>query len=251
MVIDCHAHILTAEPEELSRILGFADRAGIDRIVVSSLGRPSRGWMEFPSAELLGESADDAISAVEQYPNRFIGQVYLSADHVEKSLDLIDRGIVNGPCSSIKLWISQLADDTRLDPIYERAVELDIPILQHTWFKATGNCVNESNCCHAVNAVKRHPKLRMWIAHASGRWEEAAQIIRDYPTLCMDISGGEPESGIVECLVKHIGPERVFFGADIPGRSFAVQMTKVLSARIPERHKEMILGENFQRWAHV
>jgi predicted TIM-barrel fold metal-dependent hydrolase len=251
MIIDCHAHIHTAQDAELGRVLSMADRSGIEKIVVSCLGRPERGWMEFPTAELLEESTADASAAVEKHPDRFIGQVYLSADHVEKSLELIDRGILNGPCSSIKLWISQLADDPRLDPIYERAIEHDIPILQHTWFKATGNGAKESNCYHVVNAVKQHPKLKVWIAHASGRWEEAAQIIRDYPSIRMDISGGEPESGIVDCLVKHIGPERVFYGADIPGRSFAVQMTKVLSAGIPEEQKLMILGENFRRWANV
>jgi len=45
-----------------------------------------------------------------------------------------------------------------------------------------------------------------------------------------------------------MGPDRVFFGSDIPGRSFVVQMSKVLSADIPDDWKCMILGENILRW---
>jgi hypothetical protein len=67
----------------------------------------------------------------------------------------------------------------------------------------------------------------------------------------MDLSGGEPEDGIVECLLRHVGVDRLFFGSDAPGRSFAVQMTKVTSADIGETKRRMILGENIRRWLHV
>jgi uncharacterized protein len=245
MIVDAHAHIRTSDDKELSTILSFADRADVDKVVISSLGR---SWDEFPSEERLDEAADDVIAACTKHPDRFVGKVYLSADHEGKSLEIMERGLANGPCKAIKLWISQLADDPRLDPIYARAVELDVPVMQHTWIKATGNYQCESTCYHVVNAAKRHPKLKIWFAHASGKWEESARIVKDSPNVCMDISGGEPEAGIVECLVKHVGPERVFYGSDIPGRSFVVQMSKVLSADIPERHKQMILGENVLRW---
>ncbi|MBN2308292.1 MAG: amidohydrolase [Candidatus Hydrogenedentes bacterium] len=248
MIIDCHAHIITSEDAELKQILEAADQAGIAKIAISSLGRPPRGWEHSPSPEHQDEANEDVVRACAKHPDRFIGQVYLSADHVDRSLEALERDVVNGPCKAIKLWMSQLADDARLDPIYERAIELDIPILQHTWFKAVGHAPRESTCHHVVNAVKRHPNLKVWMAHAGGRWEEAGRIVKDYPNVCMDISGGEPEDGIVECLLKHVGPERIFFGADIPGRSFVVQMTKVLAADIPERHKQMILGENAAKW---
>ena len=39
MVIDSHAHILNAEEAHLASILDAADRAGIDKICISSLSR--------------------------------------------------------------------------------------------------------------------------------------------------------------------------------------------------------------------
>ena len=248
MIIDCHAHIRTGEHAEIETILAAADRAGVDRMSVSSL---SREWSEFPTPAQLEEAAADVLDVCERHPDRFIGATYVSADHVGKSLELIERSIAQGPCRSVKLWVSQYADDPRLNPIVERCIELDAPFLAHTWIKATGNMTRESTCHNVVNVARRRPEMKIWLAHYSGRWEETARVIRDCPNVCLDVSGGEPEDGIVDCLLKHIGPERIFWGSDIPGRSFAVQMSKVLSANIGDAEKQMILGGNVGAWLGV
>lgn len=248
MIIDCHAHIRSADDEELGRLLRRADRAGVDKLCISSLGRE---WTYFPEAARLEEALEDVSAAVAKHPDRLLGQVYLSADHADLSLALLERAVEGGACRSVKLWVSQFAGDPRLDPIYERVVELGVPVMQHTWIKATGNLEKESTCHHVLEAARRHPDLKIWMAHASGRWEESGRIVAEQPNIAVDISGGEPENGIVECLVDALGAERVFYGSDAPGRSFEVQMSKVLAADIPENQKEMILGENVRRWLHV
>jgi hypothetical protein len=248
MVIDCHVHIQNAEDPHLAALLAAADRAHVDKMCISSL---SRTWTEFPTVQQLEEAAQDVLDAGTRFPDRFIGGVYVSADHRTTSLELIERGIAQGPCRFVKLWVSQYADDPRLDPVVERCIELDVPILAHTWIKATGNMTRESTCHHVVNMARRYPRMKIWLAHCSGRWEETARVVRDAPNVCIDVSGGEPEDGIVDCLLKHVGADRVFFGSDAPGRSFAVQMTKVLTATISDRDREMILGENIRRWLHV
>ncbi len=248
MIIDCHVHVLNADDTHLDQLLDAADRSGIDKLCICSL---SRKWVEFPSSLELREAAADVRAACEKHPDRFIGFTYVSADHVETSLKLLESEIVGGPSRIVKLWVSQFADDTRLDPVINRVLELDVPIMAHAWSKATGNMTKESTFRHVANLAARHPNLKVWMAHCSGRWEEAARAIRKIPNLCVDISGGEPEDGIVPCLLKHIGPERIFFGSDAPGRSFSVQMSKVLSAGLPEKEQCLILGENVRRWLHV
>lgn len=245
LVVDCHAHIRNPGNGEPELVMAYADRAGVDKVILCSLGRE---WTAFPDAAALDQANADIALVVERYPDRFLGMVYLSADEVALGLEHLDRYIANGPCRAVKLWISQFADDPRMDPLFDRIVELDVPVMQHTWIKATGNLEKESTVWHCVNRIHRHPTLKMWLAHCSGRWEEAARIIAPYPNLCLDISGGEPEAGVVECLLQHIGPERIFYGSDIPGRSFVVQMSKVTSTNIPEEWKHMILGENVMRW---
>lgn len=248
MIIDCHVHILNAEDSHLSSLLRAADRAGIEKLCISSL---SRTWVEFPTEAQLEEAANDVLAAVAGHPDRFIGFTYVSADHVETSLALMDRCLANGPCQLVKLWISQYVDDERLDPIFARAIELDVAVMAHTFCKATGNMSRESTHHHAVRRAQKHRNLKFWIAHMSGRWEEVARVIRDCPDLGVDVCGGEPEDGSVECMLKHIAPERIFYGSDAPGRSFVVQMSKILSADIPEEWKKLMLGENVRRWLRV
>lgn len=248
MIIDCHVHILNAEDGHLAAILNAADRSGIDKLCICSL---SRKWVEFPTILQLEEAAADVRMACEKHPDRFIGFTYVTADHVETSLKLMEREMADGPSRAVKLWVSQYADDTRLAPIIGRAIELDVPVMAHAWVKATGNMTKESTQRHVANLAARYPDLKLWMAHYSGRWEEAARVAAGTPNLCVDISGGEPEDGIVACLRKHLGPERIFFGSDVPGRSFSVQMSKVLSAGLPENEQKMILGENVRRWLRV
>jgi len=248
VIIDCHVHIGDATPATLGRLLGAADRAGVDTLCISSMGRT---WDEFPSAGRLEEAAKDVLEACAAHPDRFIGGVYASADHIEASLALVDRCIAHGPCRFVKLWVSQYADDPRLDPLVERCIVLDAPILAHAWIKATGNMTRESTCYHIANVARRHPRARVCMAHCSGRWEEAGRVVQPYPNVSVDVSGGEPEDGLVDRVVRHLGAERVLFGSDAPGRSFAVQLSKVLAADLDETQRQQVLCANARKWFDV
>ncbi|MEP7365923.1 MAG: amidohydrolase, partial [Acidobacteriota bacterium] len=59
--------------------------------------------------------------------------------------------------------------------------------------------------------------------------------------------GSNPTSGFVEMAVRELGAARVIYGSDVGGRSFASQLSKVLSARISDAEKELILGGNLRR----
>lgn len=245
MIVDCHVHILNAGEPHLGALLRAADRAGIERLCISSL---SREWVPYPTEAALEEAAADVEAACARHPERFTGFVYVSADHVAKSLELMERGLVNGPCRFVKVWISQFAGDSRMKPLYARAQELNAAVMLHTWTKATGNLAHETTFAQAAEVSRRHPQLRLWAAHYGGRWEEAGRIAAAAPGLHLDLSGGEPEDGIVDTLLRHIPAERIFFGSDAPGRSFAVQMAKVHSASASPEEKEKMLGGNILRW---
>jgi predicted TIM-barrel fold metal-dependent hydrolase len=47
--------------------------------------------------------------------------------------------------------------------------------------------------------------------------------------------------------VRELGAERVIYGSDVGGRSFASQLGKVLGADVPDSAKELILGGNLRR----
>ena len=55
---------------------------------------------------------------------------------------------------------------------------------------------------------------------------------------------------MVEMAVRELGAERIVYGSDVGGRSFASQLAKVLGADVSPRVKQMILGENLHRLLH-
>jgi predicted TIM-barrel fold metal-dependent hydrolase len=50
--------------------------------------------------------------------------------------------------------------------------------------------------------------------------------------------------------VRELGAERVLYGSDVPGRSFASQLAKAVGADIPDSARELILSGNLKRLLH-
>jgi hypothetical protein len=74
------------------------------------------------------------------------------------------------------------------------------------------------------------------------------RAIRDCPNVAVETAGFDPTAGMVEMAVRELGAERVIYGSDAPGRSFASQLAKIYGAEIPETAKRQILGGNLRRW---
>ena len=62
-----------------------------------------------------------------------------------------------------------------------------------------------------------------------------------------DLAGSDPTAGFTEMAVRELGAQRVLYGSDVGGRSFASQLAKVLGADIAESARRLILGENLKR----
>ena len=149
--------------------------------------------------------------------------------------------------SASKLWVAAHADAPQLDPIVERATELKAVIFQHTWIKITGNLAGESTPMDLVALAKRHPTAKIICGHTGGDWEQGIRAVRAQPNISVDLGGGDPVAGITEMAVRELGPERVLYGSDAPGRSFASQLAKVHGAEIPDEAKRLILAANLKR----
>jgi predicted TIM-barrel fold metal-dependent hydrolase len=147
----------------------------------------------------------------------------------------------------VKLWVAQRCNAPQLDPIIARAAQLKAPVLQHTWIKITGNLPGESTPMDLAELAARHPEATLVCGHTGGDWEVGIRVIRPYHNVYADLAGGDPAAGLTEMAVRELGPERVLYGSDAGGRSFASQLAKVFGADIPERARRLILAENLQR----
>jgi predicted TIM-barrel fold metal-dependent hydrolase len=245
---DAHTH-MTGVPGDtpearVGNILRYADRMGIERLIVF-LGMALRD--HDPSPDVVRVHNDEVMRAVTRYPDRTFGFAYVNPRHTQASLDELDRCIRDGPLVGVKLWVAMRCNDPALDPLVERATELKAVVLQHNWMKTTGNLPGESTAMDVAELASRHPKTQFISAHCGGKWEPGLRAIRPHPNVYADIDGSDPTSGFTEMGVRELGADRVVYGSDIGGRSFASQLAKVLGADLPDSAKQLILSGNIKR----
>ena len=90
----------------------------------------------------------------------------------------------------------------------------------------------------------RLTKLKIIMAHVDGNCYEGVECIRGLENVHVDVSGSTARRGEVEYAVRHLGEDRVLFGSDITGCSFAVPYGQVLDAQISDDAREKILYKN-------
>jgi uncharacterized protein len=247
MIWDLHCHLSgvpgNTPAERTAQLMKFAGRLGIERICVFM----GMNWSYDPTPEDMRRQNDEVLAALKGWDERVFGFVYLTPNHVEASLAELDRCVRDGPMVGVKLWVAARCHLPALDPIVERATELKALVFQHTYLKATGNLPGESTPMDLAVLARRHPRAQLVCGHTGSNWEMGIRAIRDCPNVTVDLSGSDPCAGMTEMAVRELGADRVLFGSDAGGRSFASQLGKVYGAQIPDKAKKLILGENLRR----
>jgi predicted TIM-barrel fold metal-dependent hydrolase len=245
MIWDVHTHLPSegrTPEEQMTTLLRFMDRMGVDRACVM-MGTP---MVQDPTPEQLRAQNDQVLKAISHHHDRAFGFTYVSTRHPEASVRELDRCVKNGPMVGVKLWVARRCTAPEIDPIITKATELHAPILQHTWYKANGNLPGESTPVDVIDLTKRHPKSPIICGHSGGDWELGFRAVRLSQTLVCETGGFDPTAGCVEMAVRELGADRVLFGSDAAGRSFASQLAKVQGADVPAAAKKKILGENLK-----
>jgi predicted TIM-barrel fold metal-dependent hydrolase len=243
--LHCHIHGLGARtPDEaMARLIQRADRMGIERLVVF-MGTP---LAVDPAPEELRRQNDQVLQALSHWHHRAFGFVYVSPNQVEASLREIDRCVRDGPMVGLKLWVAARCDSPKADALLHRAAELKAVVFQHTWIKSGGNEPGESTPMDLAALAARHPAASVICGHTGGQWELGIRAVRAVPNVAIDLAGFDPAAGVVEMAMRELGARRIIYGSDVPGRSFASQLAKVMGADIPEEARRLILGANLKR----
>jgi hypothetical protein len=243
---DLHTHFAAAgvnAEQRAERLLRIADRMGIERCCLY-MGFP---WSQDPNPEKFRAENDQVLSVLPKWPDRLLGFVYLNPKHIEESLAEFDRCVKNGPMVGVKLWVAQHCDSPEVDRIVARAHESQALVFQHTWFKVMGNYAGESTPAEFAAMASRHASTPLVCGHTGGDWEQGIRAIAPLKNAYADLAGSDPVAGYTEMAVRELGAERVIYGSDASGRSFASQLAKVYGADIPDAAKKLIFGENLIR----
>ncbi len=246
---DVHTHLnrfagATTE-EKVDDCLRWADHMGVERMLLLTAGSGGRD----PDAEGMHAMNDECIKAVKKAPDRFFGCAFMNPIYGQACIDEINRCVRDGPLVGLKFEFDtvRLASSPEMDPIIARIGELYGVVMQHTFIETGGNFLGESTPVELAELARRHSSVSIFCGHTGGTWEVGIRGMKGVPNLYSDLSGSDPMAGFTEMAVRELGPERVLYGSDIEGRSFASQISKVLGANLPESTRRLILGGNMRR----
>ncbi len=254
-VIDWHEHAwFTNFPNDLSLNVELFEqqmvqrtRLGIDKAVFSlPVVQAKRGKPEYFQA------ANRVVrEACQRHPDRCYGMAYVHGGYMKEALYEIEKCVNDWGFVGIKIYYDYLMDDPIQNPIIEKCIDLDVPIMVHSMrFMDPPNRMRQpfsSNGLHIANAAKRYPEAVFQMGHFTiCDWHWSLKAIAPYKNVYTDMSGSAYDRPQIEYAVDLLGADRILFATDC---SLTTCVGKILGARISDEDKKTILaGKAFQRY---
>lgn len=238
MLIDIHAHLWGNTPEQSKKeVITACERYGIDKVCISVLENlyPDKAEVDRMNRELY--------RFMEEY-DRVIGFVYIDPSQ-DNALQVLQEGLAHG-VKGIKLWVATYCNDPCVFPVIEKAIELELPVMIHTWKKSVGQLRNETTGTEVADLARRYPQAKLIMAHLGGNCYHGVHAIRDCKNVCTDFSGSIYKGDELAYTLEMLGAERVLFGSDMPG-SFLVNLGQVEDLPLTADQKDLIYYKNALR----
>lgn len=235
-----HAHLWLGREENDRRLLLEAvARYGIERVIVSTLA----GF--FPNEEDVALANSVAYDFSDAHSECISAYVYVSPEH-PNALSVLRHGVEDRGAIGVKIWVSEYCDAPCVNPLVEYCTENGIPILIHSFHKATGQVAHENVGTNVANLARRYPQAKLIMAHLGGNCYHGVPAVRDCQNVFCDFSGSIFRGDELNYAVHFLGAERLLYGTDMPG-SYVVNLGQVLEADLTEKQREQILSENTRR----
>ena len=139
-------------------------------------------------------------------------------------------------------------DDPDMNPVYETAEKLGLPILFHMGDRK----LDFSHPRRLQTVLQCFPNLTVIAAHMGGysHWNEAFDVLTPSKRLYFDLSSTVQfiDGEMLKRFLDKFGEEQFFFGSDFPMWDPAKELERLLSFRLPESTLQNILHDNFLRY---
>jgi len=213
-------HIGTAV-QPLNALTKMLKAAGISKAVLLSIATP----------EVVMPPNESIKNIIEKSNGTFMGFAGLNPIKGDEAVDELEKAYSEG-FKGVKLYPplqNFKPNDRRLHAFYERAQQLNMPLLFHTgvsWIRRV-----ELAYCHPLEVedlAATFPNLKVILAHMGFPWVwEAAMMAVKYENVYLDLSGvftGTPKEHIFHVFTRTLTPsfisrflaDKIVFGSDWP-----------------------------------
>lgn len=190
------------------------------------------------------EDNDEVLKAYKKYPDRVLPLVYLSPFDGEKAVEMLEHYVKEEGFKGVKLnplKHAYVADADFMDPIMQKAEELNVPVFIH--------------CGHPPYSLpwsiallaERFPKVKVimiHMGHGHGVYIDASlKMARRHSNLYLEMSGMPMQTKIREAY-ETVGKDRIMFGTDAPFHHPTIEIQKVLTCGLGDKELEDIFYNN-------
>lgn len=256
MIIDCHVHLNNYSPEPVTlderwqRLIAQIEKHSLDHVFVltSYIANEKR-----PSVEQVIDLAknEPRVSVVEGIS--LYGKAPFSLTATEERLrrrDVIALKLYPG-------YEYYYPTDKICRPIYELAMEYDVPVMVHT-----GDCYNPkakvkyAHPLHIDEVCVDYPDLRVVLCHLGNPWfRDTAEVIYKNENAWADISGlvlGDVAEGfeawLKEQVLEIVGyagdPDKLLYGSDWPIVNMGPYLKLMEALDLTAEERDKILWRN-------
>lgn len=244
-IFDADAHLsLTEEPAlTAEELIASMDRAGIDKSVV---------WLQPPYMRTLDAANRYVYESARRYSDRFVPIGWADPHFgVDKALDMVKRCDEEYGMLGVKLNGAQntfyIDDLDTVEPIIAEIEKRGLVLALHIG----ADFYDFTHPYRAAKIAKRHPGLRMLLAHMGGAGmpnlgNACIEAAQECPHMLL--IGSAISYKMVRKGIETLGAKRICFGSDAP---FAYQDVEVAAYRqllrdLPEAEQCSIMGGNIQ-----
>ncbi len=211
------------------KLLADMDEAGVDVSVICTVDyamgddEPCSGT---PYCEPVAKVNYNFGEIVAKNPTRLVHLVAVDPRRKD-AVEQLERGVTEQAARGLKLHPTTgfYPDDPVCYPLYEKARELDVPVLFHTGTQPVPMKAKYARPVFVDGAAADFPEVKMVMAHVGHCWwEEAVALAGTKWNLYVDISGWQREYlyhplnfyKMLRSALDEIGPWRVMYGTDNP-----------------------------------
>lgn len=233
---------------EPQRLIDQMDEAGIDTTILYAVDAP-----------IIGASNEYVHGLCQKWPDRLIG--FASVDPLQKgAAERLERAVRDYGLRGLKLHppLQKFApDDRRVWPVYQKALELDIPVVLHVGTTPFGPLCRlaHANPILVDEVAVEFPKLRIMLTHLGTLWHnQAFMVVEKNPNVFIDTAAyiTEIPTVLTPDIVERIGPEKIIFGTDYPmpcaGRIHRMKdfVDCINGLQLTEVERSLIFSENVE-----